>query len=87
MDQIKTDLIIYFHELTKLSNILCKIISFRLKVNNNELTNKFINHSSFQRINYCPVCKDTSNNFGISPHKDAGWLTILLIDEIESLQI
>ena len=59
----------------------CKIIS--------ELRER---HSSYLRVNYYPVCnekaEDGSTPLGISPHKDAGFLTVLLQDDdCHSLQV
>ena len=42
------------------------------------------NHSSYLRMNYYPICgiKDEDpSTLGISPHKDAGFLTVLLQDD------
>jgi isopenicillin N synthase-like dioxygenase len=45
-------------------------------------------HSSYLRSNHYPPCDDTENNLGISPHRDAGFLTVLLQDqETHSLQV
>ena len=49
-------------------------------------------HSSYLRANYYPLCNeqasDGSTPLGISPHRDAGFLTILLQDiDCHSLQI
>ena len=45
-------------------------------------------HSSYLRSNYYPPCDDPDNNLGISPHRDAGFLTVLLQDDdTHSLQV
>jgi isopenicillin N synthase-like dioxygenase len=49
-------------------------------------------HSSYLRVNYYPTCneigEDGSKPLGISPHADAGFLTVLLQDEdCHSLQV
>lgn len=49
-------------------------------------------HSSYLRSNYYPICKETGEDgtkpLGISPHKDAGFLTVLLQDiDCHSLQV
>ena len=40
-------------------------------------------HSSYLRMNYYPICgvKEDPATLGISPHKDAGFLTVLLQDD------
>jgi isopenicillin N synthase-like dioxygenase len=49
-------------------------------------------HSSYLRVNYYPTCNDTDEAgrtpLGISPHRDAGFLTVLLQDDnCHSLQV
>lgn len=45
------------------------------------------NHTSYLRLNYYPPC-DKENELGISPHRDAGFLTVLLQDDdCHSLQV
>ena len=49
-------------------------------------------HSSYLRVNYYPKCRETGEDghkpLGISPHKDAGFLTVLLQDDdCHSLQV
>jgi isopenicillin N synthase-like dioxygenase len=44
-------------------------------------------HTSYLRLNYYPPC-DQDNELGISPHRDAGFLTVLLQDDdCHSLQV
>ena len=43
-------------------------------------------HSSFLRLNYYPPCEAPEDHLGISPHTDAGALTILLPDAQPGLQ-
>lgn len=48
------------------------------------------NHTSYLRLNYYPMCDsdETPPPLGISPHKDAGFLTVLLQDDdCHSLQV
>lgn len=50
------------------------------------------NHSSFLRTNYYPTCTEVQSDgmrpLGISPHQDAGFLTVLLQDDdCHSLQV
>lgn len=51
-------------------------------------THAFSDHSSFLRLNYYARFDgtDPGNQFGVSHHTDAGALTLLLQDNIESLQ-
>ena len=43
-------------------------------------------HSSFLRLNYYPPCAEPDHHLGISPHTDAGALTVLLTDAQPGLQ-
>jgi len=44
-------------------------------------------HTSFMRLNYYPRCQDPSQHLGISPHRDAGFLTVLAQHDIAGLQV
>lgn len=45
-------------------------------------------HTSFLRLNYYPVTPGApADALGISDHKDAGFLTLLLQDEVPGLQV
>ena len=45
-------------------------------------------HTSFLRLNYYPVTPGAAPDaLGISDHKDAGFLTVLLQDEVPGLQV
>lgn len=47
-----------------------------------------ISDTSFCRLNYYPIYKDTRPQLGVGPHSDAGVLTVLLQDEnVSSLQV
>ena len=43
-------------------------------------------HSSFLRLNYYPTCTEPERHLGISPHTDAGALTVLMTDGQTGLQ-
>jgi len=45
-------------------------------------------HTSFLRLNYYPVTPDAEpGSLGISDHKDAGFLTVLVQDDVPGLQV
>jgi isopenicillin N synthase-like dioxygenase len=44
-------------------------------------------HTSFVRLNYYPLCNDPDSNLGINRHTDAGALTVLVQDDVPSLQV
>ena len=51
------------------------------------LTSAFSHHSSFLRLNYYPICPHPLHHLGISPHTDAGALTVLAQSQVQSLQV
>jgi len=81
----------YFEECTKLSMRLAALMAKGLKVNEDHplLTELAEQHTSYLRINYYPPCPLTDESaLGISPHHDAGFLTVLLQDDdCHSLQV
>lgn len=45
-------------------------------------------HTSFLRLNYYPITPGAQpDGLGISDHKDAGFLTVLVQDEVPGLQV
>jgi isopenicillin N synthase-like dioxygenase len=85
----------YFQECTALSERLASLMARGLHI---QLPNTFLEelaqtHSSYLRLNHYPPCDTVSSEpsehvLGISPHRDAGFLTILLQDEdCHSLQV
>ena len=45
-------------------------------------------HTSFLRLNYYPVTPNAEpGSLGISDHKDAGFLTVLVQDDVPGLQV
>lgn len=83
----------YFEECTKLSKRLAALMAKGLGVDPNHplLQELAAKHTSYLRTNYYPVCPSTTDNnspLGISPHHDAGFLTVLLQDDdCHSLQV
>lgn len=74
----------------------CEAVSFRLldafaktmDVAPSSLANCFDPvHTSFVRLNYYPLCEDPDSNLGINRHTDAGALTVLVQDDVPSLQV
>lgn len=83
----------YFDACYQLSNRLALLMAKGIAPDGEE--DKLIqelssSHSSYLRLNYYPICdsKETPPPLGISPHKDAGFLTVLLQDDdCHSLQV
>lgn len=93
----------YFQQCSKLSSHLARLMTLALsgiEINDEEiemfLERMEAEHTSYLRMNYYPPCSTEGNNhkpgstgaLGISPHRDAGFLTILLQDDdCHSLQV
>jgi len=84
----------YFDELSVLADRIAIIMAKGLGQDENSPIIQGLrgNHSSYLRANYYPLCneqaEDGSTPLGISPHRDAGFLTILLQDaDCHSLQV
>lgn len=84
----------YFDELSVLADRIAIIMAKGLGQDRNSSIIRELreSHSSYLRANYYPLCNekadDGSTPLGISPHRDAGFLTILLQDaDCHSLQV
>lgn len=84
----------YFDALSLLADRIAMIMAKGLGQNENSSLIQRLrdSHSSYLRANYYPLCDeqaaDGSVPLGISPHRDAGFLTILLQDaDCHSLQV
>lgn len=91
LPKFRTTIVEYFEECTKLSKKLAVLMAKGLHVSEdhpllNELADQ---HTSYLRVNYYPPCPPSEESpLGISPHHDAGFLTVLLQDdECHSLQV
>lgn len=78
----------YFEHCTVLSKKLALLMAKGVNMDNDPVvTDLEENHTSYLRMNYYPPCTD-EEPLGISPHHDAGFLTVLLQDdECHSLQV
>jgi isopenicillin N synthase-like dioxygenase len=94
----------YFDACARLSDQLSRLLSSALGVQEGSEEAKLLdrmmhNHTSYLRMNYYPFCNvgsageeksnmDEPPPLGISPHRDAGFLTVLLQDnDCHSLQV
>lgn len=95
LPDFRTTFVEYFEECTKLSKRLAALMARGLKRNDEEplLKEMAEQHTSYLRVNYYPKCPSPSGGsrespLGISPHHDAGFLTVLLQDDdCHSLQV
>ncbi|GKZ00634.1 hypothetical protein MPSEU_001015600 [Mayamaea pseudoterrestris] len=83
----------YFDECVELSHRLAILMAKGIVSNGTEeplIQDLHASHTSYLRLNYYPVCDsdELPPPLGISPHKDAGFLTVLLQDDdCHSLQV
>jgi isopenicillin N synthase-like dioxygenase len=78
----------YFEQCTVLSEKLALLMGKGLGMDKDPLlANLSLLHTSYLRMNYYPPCRE-EEPLGISPHHDAGFLTVLLQDDdCHSLQV
>jgi len=85
----------YFQACEKLSDRLAVLMARALGAHGDEALVRDLraHHTSYLRTNFYPMCPNENNNsidspLGISPHNDAGFLTVLLQDnDCHSLQV
>ena len=98
MPNFRPTVIRYFEACAELSDRLAVLMAKGMNRDENEpIVQKLREkHSSYLRVNYYPPCQnednedteDESKPLGISPHRDAGFLTVLLQDDdCHSLQV
>lgn len=94
LPNFRTTISKYFDELSVLADRIAVVMAKGLGQNENSPIIQGLreSHSSYLRANYYPLCNeqaaDGSTPLGISPHRDAGFLTILLQDmDCHSLQV
>ena len=76
-----------FRECLALSLDLAAVAALALGLEEDHFDACFTRHTSYLRSNFYPLCPAPADNFGISPHTDAGFLTVLMQDEVASLQV
>ncbi|KAI3831889.1 hypothetical protein MKX03_022261 [Papaver bracteatum] len=78
----------YSLDLHKLGMALIKSMEKALQMETNVMAEFFEGGGQAMRMNYYPPCPQPEHVIGLSPHSDAGGLTILLqLNEVEGLQI
>jgi len=84
----RSTMVEYFEEVTALSQRLTALFATGLGMPPHFFDELRDNHTSYLRLNYYPACLDAvPGTLGISPHRDAGFLTVLEQDmDCHSLQ-
>lgn len=79
----------YFAEMARVSFRLLEVLAIGLGLQPTALHHLFQpSHTSFLRLNHYPVTPGAApDSLGISPHKDAGFLTVLVQDDVSGLQV
>lgn len=92
LPQFRSTIVQYFEACTALSDRLAILMARGLGMDEDSLLQDLRQlHTSYLRMNYYPTCPPTGETpepLGISPHKDAGFLTVLVQDDdCHSLQV
>ncbi|THG12217.1 hypothetical protein TEA_011835 [Camellia sinensis var. sinensis] len=78
----------YSAEVKKLAMIILSQMAKALKMDNEEMKELFSDGVQSMRMNYYPPCPEPDMAIGITPHSDAGALTILYqLNDTQGLQI
>ena len=87
----------HFAACVEISHRLVGAIARNLGAKEPALTGIFDNHTSYLRLNYYPICPDPAaadsatvpetGELGISHHTDAGAVTVLVQEDVASLQV
>ncbi|RVW47417.1 Protein SRG1 [Vitis vinifera] len=78
----------YCIEMKRLAMTLLSQMAKALKMEAEEIRDMFTDGFQSMRMNYYPPCPEPDMIIGLTPHSDAGALTILLqLDDIDGLQI
>ncbi|KAH7675681.1 gibberellin 2-oxidase protein [Dioscorea alata] len=73
--------------LSRLASLLAGILAERLGRNAAYLEEKCTNETCYMRLNHYPQCPIPSNLFGLVPHTDSDFLTILVQDQVGGLEL
>ncbi|RZC49498.1 hypothetical protein C5167_017930 [Papaver somniferum] len=78
----------YSLEMTKLGLTLIKLMENALQMETRVMADFFEGGRQTMRMNYYPPCPQPEHVIGLTPHSDAGGLTILLqLNQVDGLQI
>ncbi|KAI3831883.1 hypothetical protein MKX03_022255 [Papaver bracteatum] len=78
----------YSFELSKLNTTLIDLMEKALKMETRAMAELFEDGGQGMRMNYYPPCPQPEHVIGLTPHSDAGGLTILLqLNDVDGLQI
>lgn len=89
LPNFKNVLLSYHEKIIELSYKMLQIFSMAFGLNRNELNRYFTNPTTFLRLQHYLKQENTSSNnhFGVGPHTDYGFLTLLAQDEVGGLEV
>ncbi|CAL5200751.1 unnamed protein product [Lathyrus oleraceus] len=70
-----------------LAENLVEILGIKVNMNSNHFQENYLPQSSFVRLNRYPPCPISSKVYGLLPHSDTSFITILYQDQIGGLQL
>jgi gibberellin 2-oxidase len=73
--------------MTTLAEKLAEILALKLNMKPNHFQENYLPTSSFLRLNRYPPCPISSKVYGLLPHSDTSFLTILHQDSVGGMQL
>ncbi|KAL5081773.1 hypothetical protein RYX36_010194 [Vicia faba] len=84
---LRSSLEAFATRMATLTENLVEILAIKVNMNSNHFQENYLPKSSFIRLNRYPPCPISSKVYGILPHSDTSFLTILYQDQIGGLQL
>uniref|UniRef100_A0A0D2ZQA5 Fe2OG dioxygenase domain-containing protein n=1 Tax=Brassica oleracea var. oleracea TaxID=109376 RepID=A0A0D2ZQA5_BRAOL len=86
-NNFRTTVAMYVQEVARVAHMICEILGNQVKVNSKYFENIFALQNSFLRLNKYHPCVFGSQVFGLVPHTDTSFITILAQDQIGGLEL
>ncbi|KAL0722850.1 hypothetical protein Bca4012_037449 [Brassica carinata] len=86
-NNFRTTIAMYVQEIARVAQMICEILGNQVNVNSKYFENIYALQNSFLRLNKYHPCVFGSRMFGLVPHTDTSFITILSQDQIGGLEL
>ncbi|KAJ0266565.1 Non-hem dioxygenase N-terminal domain-containing protein [Hirschfeldia incana] len=86
-NNFRTTVALYVQEVARVAHMICEILGKQVNVNSKYFENILALQDSFLRLNKYHPCVFGSQVFGLVPHTDTSFITILSQDQIGGLEL